>query len=30
MRGVKRVVLNRPLNDDAAPAKAEKFHGERQ
>lgn len=30
MRGVKRIVLNRPLNDEAAPAKAEKSQGERQ
>jgi hypothetical protein len=30
MRGVKRIVLNRPLNDDAGPTKAEKSHGERR
>jgi GxxExxY protein len=29
-RGVKRIVLNRPLDDEAGPAKAEKSQGERQ
>ena len=30
LRGVKRIVLTRPLNDEAGPAKAEESHGERQ